>query len=100
MSRFSIPTRLVVLSAVLLAILILSNLYLTRNISEDAAALGEEAELVSVLKTANAASKAFGDLKYWLTDLAISLLIRSEQKANEARAALAAILDRLAVHDP
>jgi hypothetical protein len=73
MARFSIRTRLIVLAAVLLAALIGSNAYLSRELSENAQTLAEEAEIVSTLTTAHAASRAFGDLKYWLTDLAVSL---------------------------
>ncbi|MGK9165743.1 response regulator [Inquilinus limosus] len=100
MSQFSIRARLVFLAIVLLAILTLSTLYLNRQVSAEAAALAEEARLVTVLKTANKANKDFGDLKYWLTDLAVSLLVRSEQNALAARDQLAADLAALAPYDP
>ncbi|MGK9235185.1 response regulator [Inquilinus limosus] len=100
MSQFSIRARLVFLAIVLLAILTLSTLYLNRQVSAEAEALAEEARLVTVLKTANKANKDFGDLKYWLTDLAVSLLVRSEQNALAARDQLAADLAALAPYDP
>ena len=100
MSQFSIRARLVFLAILLLAILTLSTLYLNRQVSAEAAALAEEARLVTVLKTANKASKDFGDLKYWLTDLAVSLLVRSEQNARAARGQLEADLAALTPYDP
>src|SRR4051794_22233423 len=100
MSQFSIRARLVFLAILLLAILTVSTLYLTRQVSTGAAALAEEARLVTVLKTANKTAKDFGDLKYWLTDLAVSLLVRSEQNADAARDRLTADLAALAPYDP
>ena len=43
--------------------------------------------------------KAFGDLKYWLTDLAVSQLMLSERKAFSAQARLFELLDRLEIHN-
>jgi signal transduction histidine kinase/CheY-like chemotaxis protein len=100
MSHFSIRTRLVSLAILLLAILTLTTLYLNRQVSIEAAALADEARLVTVLKTANKANKDFGDLKYWLTDLAVSLLVRSEMNARAARDQLTADLAALAPYDP
>ena len=99
MSRFSILARLVFLSAVLLTILIASNWFLSDRLSRNAETVHQQTNVVAVLKTANAASKAFGDLKYWLTDLAVSLLMRSEQNAHDARDRLYRELDSLASHD-
>ncbi|WP_119460029.1 response regulator [Rhodospirillaceae bacterium SYSU D60014] len=84
----SIPGRLVLVSAILLGFLLASNLYLSERLARNADALAEQARIVSLLTTANAASKAFGDLKYWLTDLAVSLLERSEQQARQAQSRL------------
>jgi len=52
------------------------------------------------LTTANAASKAFGDLKYWLTDLAVSLLMLAETNAERAKIELNRELKKLEHHDP
>jgi signal transduction histidine kinase/CheY-like chemotaxis protein len=100
MSQFSIRARLVFLAVLLLAILTIATVYLTRGLSNDAAALGEEAKLIAVLKAANKASKDFGDLKYWLTDLAVSLLVRSQQNAEDAKAQLADDLKALSPYEP
>ncbi|WP_342235627.1 response regulator [Inquilinus sp. OTU3971] len=100
MSQLSIRTRLVSLAVLLLAILTLTTLYLNRQVASEAAALADEARLVTVLKTANKANKDFGDLKYWLTDLAVSLLVRSEMNARAARDQLATDLAALDPYDP
>ena len=100
MSKFSIFARLVFLCVVLLGILVASNVYFGDELSNNAKSFRQEAQLVSALKAATGASKAFGDLKYWLTDLAVSLLVRSEQNAYQARDVLFVELDKLEFHDP
>ena len=100
MERLSIVTRLVILCTFLLTVLIGSNLYLNRALSSGSDTLEEESKIVSVMTTANAAAHAFGDLKYWLTDLAASLLVRSELEAESARARLDTELDKLASVKP
>jgi adenylate cyclase len=100
MSQFSIRARLIFLAVVLLSILLGSSVYLGRELALDSEALGEEARLVSVIETANNASKHFGDLRYWLMDLAVSLLVRSQQNADDARSALEADLKGLARLNP
>jgi adenylate cyclase len=99
MSRFSILTRLMFLAAVLLAILGASNWLLSERLSRNAETVQRQTQVVTLLKTANAASKAFGDLKYWLTDLAVSLLVRSERNADAARDRLYEELDALSAYD-
>ena len=100
MSRLNLPIRLVILCGVLLAVLIGTNSLLGRKLAEDARALREEGRIASLLTTANAANKAFGDLKYWLTDLAVSLLVLSEQKAADAHKVLNGELAKLEPYDP
>ena len=95
MNRFSIVTRLAFLALILLGALIGSNLYLKRTISQGVETLTTEAELVSILTTANQANSAFGDYKYWQTDLAVSLLMRSEVEAGAAVERLTTLLDQL-----
>ncbi len=99
MNKLTIATRLVLLCALLLVAMIASNLYLNRTIARGADTLVEETRLVSVLTDANAASRAFGDLKYWLTDLSASLLMRSEIEAETARENLDEALVALEKHD-
>jgi PAS domain S-box-containing protein len=100
MKRFSILLRVVLLSVVLLTVLVGSMTYLDRQISDNKSIMLEQVELLSTVTTAQAASKAFGDLKYWLTDLAVSLLMQSERKSEGARTELLRILQSLEKHNP
>jgi adenylate cyclase len=100
LARISVKARLVLLSAVLLAILFGVSALLSRSLNNSAEALADEARYVEVLRTASAAQKAFGDVKYWLTDLAVSLLNLSEQRAQEARTRFETELDALEPIDP
>ena len=99
MPQFSIRGRLVFLAILLLAILALSSALLTRELERDSQALVEEARLVSIVRNANHASKHFGDLKYWLTDHAVTQLARSQQNADAAKAQLDVDLKTIAAVD-
>ena len=100
MSNFSILTRLSILSVALLAILVGSNLFLSNRLTHNAETIAAEAEVVSRMTTANAASKSFGDLKFWLADLAVSLLTLSERNAEAARISLTSSLSQIEAYDP
>lgn len=100
MSNFSILTRLSILSVALLAILIGSNLFLDYRLIQNAKTIESEAQLVGRITTANAASKSFGDLKFWLADLAVSLLTLSERNADAALKSLKVSLEELKEYDP
>ena len=95
LGRVPILARLAFLAGTLLAVLIGSNAYLAQSLSRNADAIAEEVATVGELRRANAAVTRFGEFKYWLSDLAVSLLMRSEDKANAAHAALMADLDAL-----
>ena len=96
----SIRARLIFLSVLLLAILAVSSALLIRELARDSQSLVEEARLVSVVKSANAASKHFGDLKYWVIETAVSQLAPSKQAAEDARARLDSDLRALSAVDP
>jgi PAS domain S-box-containing protein len=100
MARFSIFSRLVLLAAVLLCVLIGTNLYLGRELGRNVDVLVEQGEAIDLVKTADKANVAFGDLKYWLADLAVSLLVRAETRAAEARERLNAELAILETYAP
>jgi signal transduction histidine kinase len=100
MSHVSIRARLIFLSVLLLAILAVSSALLIRELMRHSQSLAEQARLVSVVRTATTASKHFGDLKYWLTDLAITQLARSQQNAAAAKASLDADLKAIAAVHP
>jgi signal transduction histidine kinase/CheY-like chemotaxis protein/HAMP domain-containing protein len=100
MSRLTIRARLVILSGVLLCMLIATNLYLMRTLAKNSTAVATETELSSSIDTANGARIAFGEMRYWLTDLAVSLLTPSERSAVAARGRMNGYLDRLALRKP
>jgi len=100
LSRWSIVARLTFLSVLLLATLIGTNAWLGSRLSENTRALNESGRFIGAVTNAYAATTTFGDLKYWLTDLAVSLLMRSEQQAYAARDRLLTQLDALEPYDP
>jgi len=99
MSYFSIRARLIFLAILLLAILAATVALLTRELVRNSRALSDEAQLVSVVRNANKASKHFGDLKYWLTDFAGNLAVSSQQNAAAAKAELDGDLKAIAPVD-
>jgi signal transduction histidine kinase/CheY-like chemotaxis protein/HAMP domain-containing protein len=100
MSRLTIRSRLIVLSGVLLCMVIATNLYLTNKLANNSAAVAKETELSGVIESANGARIAFGEMRYWLTDLAVSLLTPSERNAAAARGRMDGYLDQLALRKP
>ena len=60
----------------------------------------QQVELIAAVKTANVTHRAFGDLKYWLSDHAVSLLMRSEIAARAAHVTLDSELSNLEKYDP
>src|SRR6202023_3961446 len=97
MSRLTIRIRLIILSGALLCMLVATNLYLTRKLANDSTAVATETELSGVIESANSARIAFGEMRYWLTDLAVSLLTVSERNAAAARSRMDGYLDQLAL---
>ena len=100
MPNVSIRARLIFLSVALLVILASSSTLLIRQLARTSQGLVEEAQLVSTVKNANMASKNFGDLKYWITDWAVTQLARSEEKSAAAKAQLITDLKTIAPVDP
>ena len=96
----SIRARLLSLAVLLLAVLALSSALLIGELVRDSQTLGEEAQLVSVVRDANLASKHFGDLKYWVADFAVSQLGSAQEKAAAARVLLGSDLKKIAPVDP
>jgi adenylate cyclase len=96
----TIRARLGLLIAAALLIVLSVNLYLGSKVSDSAKRLDAENEYIEVLGAANAANAAFGELKYWLTDYALSLHLESERQATAARSALEEQLRKLASYDP
>ncbi len=100
MPNVSIRARLIFLSVLLLAVLVASSALLIRELARDSQTLAREAQLVSVVKNANSASKHFGDLKYWVIDSAVTQLARSQEAAGAAEAGLDADLKAISAVNP
>jgi signal transduction histidine kinase/DNA-binding response OmpR family regulator len=100
LTRFSIRTRLVALSVVLLLVMTGTNLYLTRALDRSSAAAVQSDRLLAMIGTVDDVRAAFADQRYWLTDLSVSLLTQSERNANGARARLKERLKALAASRP
>ena len=100
MTRLTIRTRLILLSSLLLLVLIGTNFYLNRQLAENSAAMVRAAELLGVIEEANSAQIAFGEMRYWMTDLAVSMLMLSEHNAAAARTRMEQDLDMLARRRP
>jgi signal transduction histidine kinase/HAMP domain-containing protein len=100
MERLPIRTRLILLSGVLLFFLFATNFYLNRQLAENLAGMARAVELLGVIREANDAQLAYGEMRYWLTDLAVSLESAAEQQAAAARERMERDLDSLALSQP
>jgi signal transduction histidine kinase len=99
MPHLSIRARLISLSALLLLFLAVSAALLIRESARASESLAAEARLVSIVRNANIASRHFGDLKYWMTDWAVTQLMRSQQNAVAAKTRLDGDLKAIAPVD-
>ena len=99
MIQISIPSRMIVLSSVLLLVMIASNTYLRGKIGQGAEMLVTDERLISQFDTAIDANKAFGDLKYWLLELGVDPQARTEDNVIDARGVLTDKLDNLEGYD-
>ncbi|MGN7753364.1 response regulator [Sinorhizobium sp. 22678] len=95
-----ISARVAALTAAGLISLVLSSLFLTQALYRSAERMAETRELFDRAASAASAHVAFGDLRYWLTDLSVSLLMNSQRNADEARERLQEQLAGLAKHAP
>ena len=96
MTRLTIRTRLILLSSAALLVLIATNFYLTRKLAENSAGMVTAAELLKSIEEANSAQIAFGEMRYWMTDLAVTQLTMAERNAAAARGRVEQHLDTLA----
>jgi signal transduction histidine kinase/HAMP domain-containing protein len=100
MERLPIRTRLFLLSGALLFFLFATNFYLNRKLAQNAAGMARAVASLEIIRDANDAEHAFGEMRYWLTDLAVSLQSSSEQKAAAGREQMEEHLGRLALQRP
>ena len=94
--RLSISARLLVLAVTLLVIIVGSNLYFTAALREAATKAADSDRVVRQIQVADSVRTAFSDLRYWRTDVALSLLMMSQRNADAARLRLDQQLERLA----
>ena len=74
LGNLSIRIRLLILSSVLIAMVVASTYFLTSKLSDNSRAVTRNAELAELIDIAQGVRNAFGEYRYWLTDLAVSLL--------------------------
>jgi signal transduction histidine kinase len=96
----SIRARLISISVLLLVFLAASLALLAHQSQRDSQNLAAEAQLVSIVRNADLAGRHFADLKYWVTDFAVTQLAQSQQNADAAKAKLDADLKTIAPLDP
>jgi signal transduction histidine kinase/HAMP domain-containing protein len=99
-TRLTIRTRLILLTSAGLLVLIATNSYLTRKLADNSAGMVTAAELLNSIEEANSAQIAFGEMRYWMTDLAVTQLTMAERRAAAARAQVEQHLDKLARWNP
>ncbi|MEF2550257.1 response regulator [Aurantimonas sp. A2-1-M11] len=83
-----IPLRLVLLSSALLGALIVSVAVMTHDLLRNQQRLDDVNARFHKFAVAKSAHQHFGEMRYWLTDLSVSMLTLSERRAEAARAAL------------
>ena len=91
--HFSLRVRLVVLSTVLVAILAATTIYVTAKLAANSRAVAHVTELAKLINLAHEVQVAFGEYRYWVTDLAASVLSQSEQNAKDSLLQLTSKLD-------
>jgi len=105
----SIRTRVLLLSALLLAGLIGSTLYLTSSLKSNLAQINRDAEMARRIDLIAGIRSSFGDYRHWVTDMAVSWLlsgfavsraIQSELEAKQTRTELDQKLTELAKSSP
>jgi len=96
----TIRMRLILLTCAGLFVLIATNAYLTKKLAENSAGMITAADLLKSIEEANNAQIAFGELRYWMTDLAVSQLTMAERSAAAARARVEKHLDELQSWNP
>ena len=99
-ANLPISARIAALTAAGLISLIVSSIFLTQALYRSADRTAETKAFFDVASTAAAAHVTFGELRYWLTDLSVSLLMNSQRNAEQARERLLAHLDRLSKLSP
>ncbi len=87
-ARNSITLKIGSLSAILLAALVISTAVMAWDLWQNQQRVAKSSERFRFLEHAAEADRDFGEMRYWLTDLSVSLLTLSERRAEAARANL------------
>jgi len=98
--RTTISFRVGALAALLLFALALTNIIAVEQMDTNAQRVYSATDLFDELEALSGANREFANVRYWLTDLALSQLTTSEKSANEARADLDAYIKQIAEDDP
>jgi signal transduction histidine kinase/CheY-like chemotaxis protein/HAMP domain-containing protein len=98
--KFSIKARLLVLSGVLIAVMVTATYYLTSKLTDYNSEVGRIAAYNELINLTTRTEAAFGEYRYWMTDLAVSLLRQSELKAKAAHENLNKLLGEVADYWP
>jgi len=96
----TIRAKIILMSVLPLVLLGGSLWYLRVNLVRGGEAVRFQGAVLDRLETGNAVAKTFSEFRYWLTDLAVSQLNDSEDKAKQARQALDQHLKALQAADP
>ncbi|MFQ5534616.1 MAG: methyl-accepting chemotaxis protein [Sphingomonadales bacterium] len=91
----SVRAKIRALLATLLIVTLGSNLFMRSEISNSNDAIVNQTHSLGELKTIQAVTKAFGDLKYWYGDLVTSLSEHSEQMAEQTHGLLGEHLSQM-----
>ncbi len=100
MVRLSIRSRLIILATIGAVVFLGTSFFLTRALVRNTETVAAQSTFVDVLETTYRTSMEFDEMKYWLADLAVSLLMNSENRAENARQRLDRQLDLLGAVDP
>ena len=100
LARNRITLKISSLSAILLGALVLSTAVMVLDLWHNQQRVAESTERFRFLEYAAEADRDFGEMRYWLTDLSVSLLTLSERRAQAARDNLETHLDKVASFAP
>lgn len=95
-----IPLRLICLSAALLGALLISVAFMAHDLLDNQQRVEEANARFHMFDEAARAHRHFSEVRYWLTDLSVSLLTLSERRAQAARTALEEDLSRIKLFAP
>ncbi len=95
-----IPLCLISLSAALLGALLISVAVMAYDLSENQKRIERANTRFHMFDVAASAHRHFGEMRFWLTDLSVSLLTLAERRADAARALLDADVERISAFAP